>query len=83
MGVCKGYVFLEKPLVQIAQKEVGREGSADVYKIASELLVPPEILTEIYRYLTFSGKIKGFTVTSEGFLTKYQYHPFGLLRGMD
>jgi len=82
-GIYKGYVFLERSLVQVAQREIGKEGEADVYKIASELLVTPEILTEIYRYLTFAGKIKGFMVTSEGFLTKYEYHPFGLFRSQD
>ncbi|MGQ9723652.1 MAG: hypothetical protein ACUVXA_20315 [Candidatus Jordarchaeum sp.] len=80
VGIYKDYVYLEKPLVHIAQKEIQKEERADVYKIASEIFVHPEILIEIYRVLTFKGKIKGFTITSEGFLTKYQYQLFGVFK---
>ncbi|MFB0562918.1 MAG: hypothetical protein ACETWM_17100 [Candidatus Lokiarchaeia archaeon] len=77
IGLYKSYLYAKKPLAQIAEKEIKKEGRADIYKIASEIFIHPEILTEIYAFLTFEGAVKNAEVTREGFIIKTQEVRFG------
>lgn len=76
-GIYKEYCYAKKPLVGIAEKEIKKEDKADLYKIATELFVHPEIVTGIYNLLAFEGAIKGVIVTNEGVITKTQDRIFG------
>jgi len=77
LGVYGDYFYAVRPLVRIAEREIEKYGNADLYRLASELLVPPEILTKIYSFLAYLGFIRGFTVTGEGYLTKTQVRRYG------
>lgn len=70
IGIYKDYLYEKKFLIQRVGKEIRKQGQADLYKVASEALVPPEILTGIYSLLILEGAIRGVKVTGEGLIIK-------------
>ena len=77
LGVYKDYLYAEKPLVQIAEREIEKHGGADLYDIAQEIFIHPDIVKTIYSFLVFRGAIRGFTVTGEGYLVKAKGGRYG------
>lgn len=70
IGTYRDFIYDKKFLVQIAEKEIEKQGQTDINKIASELLVPPEFLTVIYSLLIMADAIKGVKVTRENLIIK-------------